>query len=95
MSIDITLQEILNEIRKFIFENYLFGFEENKMGNDVSLLEMGVIDSTGIIELIMFIEQKFNIEVPDHEIIPENLDSINCISEYVHNKLCENIQKQL
>jgi acyl carrier protein len=87
MSRDMTLQEIVNDIKKFIFQNYLFGFEEDKMGNEVSLLEMGVIDSTGIIELIMFIEENFAIEVPDHEIVPENLDSINYISEYVYKKL--------
>ena len=82
-----TLQETENLIREFILENYLFGYEEKELWDELSLLEMGAIDSTGIIELVMFIEETFNIEVPDMEILPENMDSINCISHYVYNKL--------
>lgn len=83
----VTLEQISESIRKFLFENYLFGYDENEFNNDSSFLEFGVLDSTGILELILFIESRFDIEVPDMEILPENLDSINCVSRLVYNKI--------
>ena len=67
-------------------ENYLYGYEESELGNDMSILEMGALDSTGIIELVVFIEEEYGFEVPDIEIVPENMDSINFISNYIYNK---------
>lgn len=80
-------EEIRLCIRKFLFENYLFGYEENELEDDSSFLRLGVIDSTGILELVTLIEQEFHVEVLDHEIIPGNFDSIRCISRYVAFKL--------
>lgn len=84
---NITIEEIRNDIRKFVLDNYLFGYEDKELGDDLSFLNMGVLDSTGIIELVVFLEEKYAFEVLDEEIIPENLDSINCISKYVNTKL--------
>jgi acyl carrier protein len=83
----IELAEISQIIRNFLFENFMFGYDENEFNNDSSFLEFGVLDSTGIVELIVFIESEFNIEVSDMEIIPENMDSVNCVSRLVYEKI--------
>jgi acyl carrier protein len=83
----ITLEQISQNIRKFLFENYLFGYDENEFSNDSSFLKFGILDSTGILELILFIESQFAIEVKDEEILPENLDSINSVSSLVWKKI--------
>lgn len=83
----VTLEQISQSIRGFLFENYLFGYEENEFSNDTSFLNFGVLDSTGILELIVFIESEYNIEVTDDEILPENLDSVDCVSRLVYKKI--------
>ena len=72
-------------IKKFIIENFLFE-EDDNLKEDTSFLENGIIDSTGILELVMFIEETYGIGVEDEEIIPENLDSISSIAKYVQTK---------
>lgn len=83
----VTLEQISQKIRKFLFDNYLFGYDENEFSNDSSFLDFGVLDSTGILELIVFIESEFDIEVSDGEILPENLDSVKCVSCFVYKKV--------
>jgi len=83
----VTIEQISQSIRNFLFENYLFGYDENEFSNDSSFLDFGVLDSTGILELIVFIESEFEIEVSDMEILPENLDSVNRVSRLVYKKL--------
>ena len=87
MNTETTINQVTEKIREFILENYLFGYDENELCNDSSFLEQGILDSTGIIELVTFVESEFNIEVLDCDILPENLDSINCISNYVYRKI--------
>ena len=87
MKKEITMIQINEKIRNFILENYLFGYAENELCNDSSFLELGILDSTGIVELVGFVEDEFNIEVMDSEILPENLDSIDFISSYVYRKV--------
>ena len=72
-------------IRKFIVENFLFE-EDDSLKEDTSFLESGIIDSTGILELVMFIEETYGINVEDDEIVPENLDSISNVVAYVNKK---------
>ena len=74
-------------IREFIVESFLFGQENGKLANDASLLEAGIIDSTGVLELIGFLEQRYGIKVQDEEIVPENLDSVERLVRYVEGKL--------
>lgn len=83
----VSLEQITQRIRKFLFENYLFGYDENELSNDTSFLEFGVLDSMGIIELVAFIENEFGVEVAYSEILPENLDSVNCVSSLVYKKM--------
>ena len=74
-----------DKIRMFIIENFLFGNNDN-LENNSSFLEEGILDSTGILELVGFIEEEFNITVKDEELIPEYLDSINNVTAYLQSK---------
>ena len=81
------------KIRKFMIENFLF--EDNGgLREETSFLENGIIDSTGVLELIDFLEKSFGINVEDQEIIPENLDSISRVAAYVQSKLDVSAVKQ-
>jgi acyl carrier protein len=75
------------EIRQFVVENFLFGQDDNRIDNDRSFLESGIIDSTGVLELIAFIEQKYGIAVADEELVPANLDSVHRVASFVDSKL--------
>lgn len=72
-------------IRHFIIENFLFEEDEN-LKNDTSFLDNGIIDSTGILELVTFLEETYGITVEDEELIPENLDSIGNVVQYLGKK---------
>lgn len=78
---------VSEKIRKFLAENFLLSSNGFTLDDDASLLEAGVVDSTGVLELIMFIEEDFQIEVADEEIVPENFDSVNRIAAYTKSKL--------
>ncbi len=67
---------IEEQIRKFIFDNFPFGHNQDKLKNNDSFLEKGIIDSTGVLELVSFVEETFGIQVEDEELISENLDSV-------------------
>lgn len=77
---------IEHQIRNFIVENFLFGESSNGLKDSDSLLETGVIDSTGVLELVAFIEVTFKIKVNDEDLVPENLDSIGNVSEFIRRK---------
>jgi len=72
-------------VREFVVENFLFGDGE-VLKEDTSFMEEGIIDSTGILELVFFLEETFGIKVEDTELIPENFDSLIRISEYIETK---------
>jgi acyl carrier protein len=74
------------QIRNYVLENYLFTDDQSALANDTSFLDDGIIDSTGILEVIAFLEEEFKIEVKDEEMIPENLDSVNNIVAFVSRK---------
>ena len=79
-------ETIAKEIREFIVTNFLFG-QGGGLADDQSFLETGVIDSTGVLELVAFLEQRFAIAVADRELLPENLDSIQNAAAFVNRKL--------
>ncbi len=81
----LTLQ---HELRNYIMENYFFGQGES-LGNDDSFMELGIIDSTGVLELISHLEERYSIEIASEELIPENLDSIERLTRFVSRKLTE------
>jgi len=73
------------EIRKFIEENFILDGNDNLSAED-SLLEKGIIDSTGVLELVAFIEENYNFKIKDEELIPENLDSIKSITKFIQER---------
>jgi acyl carrier protein len=79
--------DISGAVRRFIGENCLFGEAPEALAEDASLLEAGIIDSTGVLELVCFLETTFGFEIADEEMLPENLDSIGAISAYVERKV--------
>ena len=74
------------KIRKFIFENFLFDAENSALDNNDSFLEKGVLDSTGILEVINWMEETFGLQVDDVELVPENLDSVNRLADFIKRK---------
>ncbi len=78
---------IAARVRTFIEDNFLFREDKAAIGDGESLLEAGLIDSTGVLELVAFLEQEFAIQMADADIVPENLDSIRAIAAYVDAKL--------
>jgi acyl carrier protein len=81
------VETFATEIKEFIVSNFLFGQEGNGIAADQSFLDSGIIDSTGLLELVAFVEQKYGIAVGDRELVPENLDSLNNISQFVARKV--------
>jgi acyl carrier protein len=78
--------DLQREIYKFIVDNFMFG-QADGLGYGESLLERGVMNSTGVLELISFLEETFMITVKDDEVIPANLETVNSIVAYVGGKL--------
>jgi acyl carrier protein len=77
--------DMLQTIRRFVIDNYLFG-EEGKLADEDSFMETGIIDSTGILELVRFLESTYGIKLTDEELIPDNLDSVNKIVSFIQAK---------
>ena len=78
---------IEQNIRQFIVNNFLFGVDDGSLKREDSFLQNGVIDSTGVLELVGYLEQSFKIDVSDHELVAANLDSIQRVAAYVSRKL--------
>ena len=74
------------EVRQFIVENFLFG-DGQLLQEETSLMEEGIMDSTGILELLFFLEETFGISVEDDELVPENMDSLQNIAKFIEKKL--------
>ena len=70
-------------IRTYILENFLYTDDDEQLKNDDSFLETGIVDSTGVVELVMFVEDTFAIEVPDEDVVPENFDSVEALVGYI------------
>lgn len=77
---------IEHEVRAYVLDNFLFTDEQTALANGESLLERGIIDSTGVMELVAFIEKQFSVSVSDEELLPENLDSVDQIVGFVSRK---------
>ena len=78
-----------DKIRKYILENFLFTDDALALDSNDSFLEQGILDSTGILEVIMFLEEEFDVKVQDEEMIPENLDSVLNLVNFVKRKQIE------
>ena len=80
------MRDIRNEIRSYITDNFLMSADHAVLGDDESFLDGRIVDSTGFIELVAFIEQRYGLKVEDDEVTPENLDSIAAIAAFVDRK---------
>lgn len=81
-------EQVVGKVRNYIVDNFLFG-DGTGLSNSQSLLEAGALDSTGVIELVAFLEEAFGIAIRDHDLVPDNLDSIDRIARFVTGRLRE------
>ena len=79
--------EIKPQIRSYIAQNILFSDNGFKYDDDASFLEEGIVDSLGIMELVLFIEETFSLSVSDRDLTPDNFDSVNKMANYIQNRL--------
>jgi acyl carrier protein len=79
------MSDTKSEIRKFVVETFLFG-QDTGLADDASFLDHGIVDSTGVIELVAHLEKTYGIKVKDEELTPDNLDSIDAIAAYLDRK---------
>jgi acyl carrier protein len=86
MPFNVESLEVESALRRFITDNYLFGEDATTLNPNASLLESGILDSTAVVELVCFLEESFAIQVADEELLPENLDTISRIVQYVGRK---------
>ena len=80
------MENVHREIRQFIIDNFLFGQGEN-LSDGESFLDRGIIDSTGVLELVGFLQERYNINIDDDELVPDNLDSVDRVLTFVQKKL--------
>ena len=78
---------IEEQVRKFVIDNFAFGLGADALSNDDSLLDQGIVDSTGVLELVAFLEERFGIKVHDQELVASNLDSIHGLVDFLERKL--------
>jgi acyl carrier protein len=78
--------QIKQELRQFVIDNFLYG-RPGELRDEDSFLENGIIDSTGVLELIAFLEERFGLELEETDLTPENLDSINKVTRLVESRL--------
>jgi acyl carrier protein len=75
-----------SEIRSYIVKNFLFGVDDETLSSKDSLLDKGVIDSTGVLEVVAFLDERFGVTVLDDELVPNNFDSIEKLTAFVNRK---------
>lgn len=80
------MQAIEQQLRQFVVNNFLFGQGEDQLSNYDSFLEKGIVDSTGVLELVVFLEKQYRIKIEDEELIPANLDSIDSLLRFIEKK---------
>jgi acyl carrier protein len=76
-----------NELRQFVIDNFMFGNPGESFADSDSFLERGIIDSTGVMELIAFLEGRYQIKLQDYDLIPDNLDSVDGLARFVESRL--------
>jgi len=78
------------ELRQFVIDNFMFGKPYIGFANDHSFIEKGIIDSTAVMELVAFLEERYRFKLQDQDLIPDNLDSINSLTRFVASRLPPN-----
>ena len=82
-------QVIREQIRDFIRTNFLVAADAPAINDDVSLIEQDIVDQTGILELVLFVEETYGISVPEDDLIPEHFDTVTSLTTYVADRLAE------
>jgi acyl carrier protein len=77
---------IETQIREYLSQNVLFSNGGFEYDDDASFLEEGIIDSVAIMDFVLFVEETFNIQIEDHEIVPDHFDSVNRVASYIRAK---------
>jgi acyl carrier protein len=81
------MDQIRHELRRFVTTNFLLSDEDDVLGDDASFMEQGIVDSTGVLELVSFLERRYAITLDDAELVPDNLDSIGKLTAFLERKL--------
>jgi len=79
---------VKDAIRTFVVQNFMFG-QGDELSDDASFLEAGIIDSTGVLELVGFIETTYSVAVADEDLVPANLDSVERVAGFVERRVKE------
>jgi acyl carrier protein len=77
------MENYSEQVKAFIIDNFLFGADDGSLSEDESFLQTGIIDSTGIMEVVAWIEEDFGVKVSDMDLLPENFDSVNRLAAYI------------
>jgi acyl carrier protein len=87
------METLIHELRTFIIDNFLFGDASGRFSfaDDDSFQQRGIVDSTGILELVCHLQERYQIDVEDAEIVPDNLDSVTRVARFVERKQRERI----
>ena len=80
------MQNVQHEIRQFVIDNFLFG-QGAQLKDEESFLDGGIIDSTGVLQLVGFLEQRYEITIDNTDLVPDNLDSVDRVARFVQQKL--------
>jgi acyl carrier protein len=81
------MEQIRRELRQFVTSNFLLSDEDDGLDDHASFLEQGIVDSTGVLELVSFLERRYAITLDDAELVPDNLDSIARLTAFLQRKL--------
>jgi acyl carrier protein len=85
----LTVEEIKQRVRDFVVENFLFGEADERLLDSSSLLQEGFVDSSGVMEMLLFLDEEFGVEVPAKDLLEENVGSINLIANYIRRRLAK------
>jgi acyl carrier protein len=89
------MEPLIQELRTFIVDNFLFGDASGRFTftNDDSFQERGIVDSTGILELVCHLQERYAIEIDDAELVPDNLDSVSKVARFIERKQRERVAR--
>jgi len=82
------MEALIQELRTFVIDNFLFGDASGRFTftDSDSFQERGIVDSTGILELVCHLQERYGIEIDDAELVPENLDSVSKVARFLDRK---------
>lgn len=81
------MEQIRQELRQFVVDNFLLGQDDVALTDDMSFLDLGIVDSTGVLELVSFLERRYALKLDDEDLVPENLDSIDNLVGFLERRL--------